>query len=128
MKLGQTGFRKVKQYSREKKAEKRKKKDEQRNKSFESFEDWKNRKRMQAAETGSRGKALITWLDIKITRNWDKTKANKSERNRAVAMEILKMGDPDVYKSLGVMEELTDNPDDYQKRLEIVIGALTKRD
>jgi hypothetical protein len=121
LKLGQIGLRKAKQASRERMAKKRAKKGKE-----ATYGDWKDEKRLVAS--GSRREAAMNWIRTAVTPNWDKTAANKGERNRGVAMELLELKDPDVFKSLGVWEKLEDEPDNYQKRLDIVVGGLTKRD
>jgi len=121
LKLGQIGLRKAKQAARERTAKKRAKKGKE-----VTYGDWKDQKRLAAS--GSRREAAMNWIRTAVKPNWDKTAANKEERNRGVAMELLELKDPDVFKSLGVWEKLEDEPDNYQKRLEIVVGALTKRD
>jgi hypothetical protein len=120
--FGQVGVRMGKQKLRDYKAKKRLK-----DGSTESYEDWKNRKRLESAETGKKGKMFLSWLDRKITMNWDKSSVNKEERYRSVAMQILNMDDKDINKGLGIWEELKDEKD-FQKRLNIVIKALKKRD
>ena len=121
LKLGQIGLRKAKQASRERMAKKRAKKGKE-----DTYGDWKDQKRLAAS--GSRRGAAMNWVRTAVTPNWDKTAANKGERNRGVAMELLELKDKDVFKSLGVWEKLEDEPHNYQKRLDIVVGGLTKRD
>lgn len=122
LQFGQIGLRKTKQFARDRKAKSRLKEGKS-----ESFADWKNRKRLESAKTGEKTRMFWTWMDIQITRNWDKSTVSKEERYREVAMQVLNMNDKTLEKALGVWEALQDEKD-YQKRLEIVLSALKKRD
>jgi hypothetical protein len=131
MKLGQIGLRKGKQYGRDRKAKKRAKKDEQRIESGlrdkpESYQEWKHRKRLQAAKQG-KWEQFKTAVDVKFTFNWDKTSENKESTNREVALEVLRMKDTDIYDALGVTDALAAE-EDFGKQLKIVVDALKKRD
>jgi hypothetical protein len=122
MKFGQIALRKGKQWGRERKAKKRAAK------SGESYAEWRHRKRLKAARTG-KWQQFKTAIDIKFTFNWDKTSENKESTTREVALEVLRLGDTDVYDALGVTDALAQIPEgDFAKRLKIIIDALKKRD
>ena len=125
-KLGAIAFRKAKQYSRDKKAEQRNLKDESRGKK-ETFQEWKMRKRMDAAVKG-KGKQFITSLDVFFTRNWDKSSVAKTHDTRDAALHILDMNDDDVFAALGVTKAVKKPGITYKEKLDIVITALNKRD
>jgi hypothetical protein len=118
-------MRTAKQALRERKAGKRAQKDELRDKP-ESYKEWKHRKRLGAART-SKWQQFKTAIDIKFTFNWDKTRENKESTTRAVALEVLRMDDTDIYDALGVTDALAAE-DDFGSQIKIVINALKKRD
>jgi hypothetical protein len=125
-KLGAVAFRKAKQYSRDKKAQHRALKDEKRGKP-ETFQEWKMRKRLQAAQKG-KGKQFVTALDVFFTRNWDKSSVGKAQATRDAALHILDMNDNDVFDALGITKEVRQSGKSYKEKLDMVIKALNKRD
>ena len=127
MKLGQIATRVAKQRLRDRKGKKRAKKGK-----TQTYEEWERAKRLKAVSSGSKWERFKAEVAIAFTFNWDKTSDNKEETNRKVAMEILRMNDPDIFKALGVKEKLAaegkKSDSNYKARFDIVLAALKKRD
>lgn len=123
--LGQFTVRAVKQNRRDAKAKHRAKKDKARGKT-ETWEQFKVRKRLETADKGP-GARFKTATMLTFKYNWDKSSANKKSTTTAVALEMLRMNDPEIFKAVGISGALADERAPAE-RLKIVVSALNKRD